>query len=139
MRNLEQSVGMHRRLEGVGKSLPGEDVGTFDFRWRGNRHLSNRKAVCTVHRGEGWECLNIQLHDEKESGRTWPRPAIHSEIQKLLPLFFHPWERPVQFHSGVEDRARTGLEFWLSERVTQAVLHLPKFGPHFRLTKSTQP
>ena len=135
MRNLEQSVGMHRRLEGVGKSAKGEDVGTFDFHWQANRHAENRKAVCTVHRGQGWECLNIMVHEVKPSGKTWPRPALHSELQRLLPLFFHPWERPVQFHSGVAERAQTGLNFWLSERITQAVLHLPEFGPRFSLTK----
>ena len=139
MRNLEQSVGVHRRLVGVGKSNPGEDVGTFDFHWSANRHAHNRRAVCTVHRGQGWECLNIQLHDDKGSGKMWPRPALHSEVQRLLPLFFYPWERPAQFHSGVEDRAHTGLAFWLSERVIQTALHLPEFGPHFSLTKSTQP
>ena len=129
---------MHRRLVGVGKSAKGEDVGTFDFHWHGNRHSTNRKAVCTVYRGEGWECLNILILDEKGKKRMWERPALHSEVQRLLPLFFHPWERPVQFHSGVPNRARSGLDFWLSERITQAVIHLPEFGPRFSLTK-TQP
>jgi hypothetical protein len=137
MRNLEQSVGVHRRLVGVGKSVKGDDVGTFDFYWNHNRHCSNRKVVCSVHRGQGWECLNIQVLEVKPSGNTWARPALHSEVQKLLPLFFHPHEMPVQFHKGTGDRAQTGLTFWLSERIVAASLHLPEFGPNFTLTKTT--
>ena len=90
MRNLEQSVGMHRRLEGVGKSAPGEDVGTFDFHWAHNRHSANRKVVCTVHRGEGWECLNILLYDEKGSKRMWERPPPAFGGSAPAAIVLHP-------------------------------------------------
>ena len=137
MRNLEQSVGMHRRLVGVFKSEPGQDVGTFDFHWRRNRHAENRKVVCTVLRGQGWECLNIMVHEVKPSGKTWARPALYSEIQKLMPLFFHSHERPIQVYSGMTERCYTGIDFYWSERVRETILHLPEFGPNFSLTKTT--
>jgi len=137
MRNLEQSVGMHRRLEGVGKSAKGQDVGTFDFHWNANRHAGNRKAVCTVYRGEGWECLNIMVLDLKPiSTREWPRSPSTTETVKLLPLFFTKDERPMQMWNDTDDY-RMGARFWLSERTYQTTKHLPEFGPNFSLTKST--
>ena len=136
MRDLEKSVGMHRRLVGVGKSNPGDDVGTFDFRWHANRHSENRKAVCTVYRGQGWECLNIMVLDLKPiSTREWPRAPIMAETLKLLPLFFKPDERPIQVWNDTDDY-RMGVQFWLSERTYQTTIHLPKFGHNFSLAKS---
>jgi hypothetical protein len=128
---------MHRRLVGVGKSAKGDDVGCFDFYLRANRHAENRKVVCTVRRGQGWECLNVMVHEVKPSGNTWARPALYSEIQKLMPLFFHPHERPVQVYSGTTERCHTGIDFYWSERVRDTILHLPEFGPNFSLTKAT--
>jgi len=138
MRNIEESVGSHRRLTGVGKSKPGDDVGTFDFKFRHNPHIGERKAVCVVSRGQGWECLNILFHERTRDDRYWPRAPIFDEIQKLLPLFFRPDEHPVQFHSGTAQDGRAGVNFFLSERTKEVEKWLPEFGPYFSLTKKPQ-
>jgi hypothetical protein len=130
---------MHRRVVGVFKSEPGQDVGTFDFYWRHNRHVKERKAVCTVRRGVGWECLTIVIKENRCKNRSdvlIERAPLHSELQKLLPLFFHPHERPIQIHSGMVERCRDGLDFYWSERVHDTILHLPEFEKNFTLIKN---
>ncbi len=135
MRDLEKSVGMHRRTSGVFKSNPGDDFGTFDFLWAHNRNVAERKVVCTVLKGEGWECLNILVYDNKAKKQLWPRAPYHTEIIRLIPLFFWPSEHPVQFYNFNDSRGRGGLNFWLSERVQDAASHLPVIGNHFKLEK----
>lgn len=136
MRNLEQSVGMHRRLEGMGKSEPGEDVGTFEFRWRRGHHSKARMAICSVRRGEGWECLTIVVKDLTPGGLLWERTPIHAEVQRLLPMFFLPDELTIQFHNGKGERARSGLTFWRRTSVTDRLPEPPEFGRRrFSLTK----
>jgi hypothetical protein len=135
MRDLEQSVGIHRRLSGCGKSRPNDPFGIFDFRMSHNPHAYERKVVCTVRVGQGWECLNILVH-QRPVKRWMPRPPTHAEIVRFVPLFFTPDEKPLVFYDATADPfLRTGLSFWLSQRVRECVDHLPAIGEKFSLTK----
>ena len=132
--NLEISVGCHRRLKGKGKSNPGDDVGVFEFRWRHNPYAPERRASCTVRRGQGWECLTILIYDRDSKNAWHQRSPTWREIERLLPLFFEAHERPVQFWK-LGDRGREGMHLYLSDRSSQWLEAIPEFGDNFSLTK----
>lgn len=116
MKDLEKSVGMHRRLKGVGKSQKGDQFGTFDFKWRHNAYSFERKVVCEVKKDYGWDYLHIVVHEAK-GAQFYPRAPIHAEIQRLLPLFFEDYELPMQFHKP-NARSREGITLWYSKGMT---------------------
>jgi len=118
MKDLEKSIGMHRRVKGVGKSNKGDQFGTFEFRWRHNAYSFERKVVCEVIKIFGWERLHIVVHEAKND-RFHLRAPIHAEIQRLLPLFFEPNELPVQFHQA-DTRSREGVTLWYSKEFIES-------------------
>jgi len=130
--DLEKSVGMHRRVRGKGRSNPGDDVGVFDFRWRANVHSCARRVACTVRRGQGWECLSILVYDRDSKNGWHQRSPTWREVWRVLPLFFKPEERPIQYWR-LGDLGREGMHLFLSERSNQMIPFLPAFGENFTL------
>jgi hypothetical protein len=131
MKNLEKSVGMHRRLVGLKKSKVSDDFGTFDLNMKHSRIFGSRKLVCTVRKGLGWEMLDAICKEKGAKG--WQvRYLYPAEIQKLVALFFEPWERPVQFHS-TSDRDASITELWLPPLDIDLARRLPDIGPTFSL------
>jgi hypothetical protein len=117
MKDLEKSIGMHRRIKGVGRSNKGDQFGTFDFRWRHNAYSFERKVVCSVDVGDSWQRLNIVVHEAK--GMNYhARAPIHAEVQRLLPLFFEADEIPLQLHFP-DIRSREGITLWHSKKQVQ--------------------
>lgn len=117
MKDLEKSIGMHRRIKGVGRSNKGDQFGTFDFRWRHNAYSFERKVVCEVIKIHGWERLHIVVHETKGTNFN-PRAPIHAEIQRLIPLFFEDDELPMQFHES-NTRSRDGTTLWYSKELAK--------------------
>lgn len=111
MRPLSQ-MDCHRRLRGKGKSSPGDDHGTFDIPLRCNVHATEpRKVVAVVSTSCGWVKLSLVV--KTYVNRRWQeRCPYPSEVQRLLPLFFHPYEIPIQYHTqpGKLDK---GSDFYL--------------------------
>ncbi len=124
MRSLSE-MEMHRRIKGVGRSKPGDISGHFDVPLHHNRYAPDRTAVCRVVVKQGWECLTIAI--KWRAGRRFTERAPHpSEVARLLPLFFHEWEVPVQLHTMPID-IYAPARYLLSEHSNQIIPHLPFF------------
>lgn len=116
---------MHRRLKGVGRSAPGSLSGVFDLRFNHNLHVGVRKAVCTVVQDQGWQMLQITMH-EKKVQQFKPRRPSAEEVSNIAKLFFEDWETPVQVHRSTDDHHQ-GVKLWWSERVRMTTAHIPEF------------
>ena len=115
----------HRRKRGVGRSKTGDVSGVFDVFMAHNLHAVARTAVCKVVVKQGWQHLQIAIK-ERINGRLRERAPTPAETCRLLPLFFEPWECPVQFHQ-MGGRFDQPTCFHLSERSNECLRHLPAF------------
>ena len=117
-------MNFHRRMKGVGQTKMGDQTGTFEIYQNGNVNEKGRTAVCIVRKQQGWESLTISIKYTVKL-RKQRRPPTPDEVSNLLPLFFEPWETPVQFIKFPVHK-RESYTFWLSERTNQAFSNLPK-------------
>lgn len=132
--DLEKSVGIHRRKRGFGRSKINDPFGTFDFKWRHNPHTNERKTICTVRRGEGWNCLSISVKERDSKGKWWNRKPNYAEIYRLLPLFYEPDDCPIQMHN-VFGNKESKVDLYESAETIKMIKKVPQFIEGFSLTK----
>jgi hypothetical protein len=97
MKNLEASVGFHRRKKGLYKSKVGDQHGVFDFKIRPNRYCQERVIVCIASSDDVSDCVEVSIR-EKDCGVLRVREPLPCEITRIRNLFFTPEEIVIQIH-----------------------------------------
>lgn len=93
MRNLEQSVGVHRVVKGPGRTEPGDPEGIFHIPLGHSPHCRDRWAVCFVRNQQ--LTFHILYQAAKHQRRRGPTA---DELMRVRDTFFEDHEIPIQHH-----------------------------------------